>query len=212
VSEFGTVTNGLKPDTFGPNCLEAVLVGCETILRKSNIGVDAFNSQSFINRSDLDGQWRFIDTWDAEKKELLEDFPPHPNSYFGLGLMTRFTAKNSSVLKSEVMGGRIAPWQRVFCAAYRSPKGGYTIAVVNDSEKDYPMNMTLSGLVAEKHFYRYRYGNPQRDRTDIRVKPENEYLLSPANSVIKETLPAQSLTLYSTFELKHDDPGIIVEQ
>lgn len=212
LSEFGTVDYSSKPDESGPNCLEAVLTGCETILRESNVGVDAFNRPSFINRGDLDGQWQFIDTWDREKKELLEDFQPHPNSYFGIGLMTRFIAKNSSVLKSEVIGGRIAPWQRVFCAAYRSPKGQYTIAVVNDSQKDYPMNMTLSGLVAQKQFYRYRYGNPQRDRIDIRVNPENEYLLGPINSAIKERLPAQSLTLYSTFMLKHGDPGIIVEQ
>ena len=83
-------------------------------------------------RGDLDGQWQYIDTWDRKNKKLLADFAPHPNSYFALGLLSRFVAKNSAVLVSQVASMQVNGWQRVSCAVFRSPKGNLTLAIVND--------------------------------------------------------------------------------
>ncbi len=113
---------GWVPDKPGPSCPQAVLAGSELVVRMLNCGVDGMNRWSFLNRGDLDGQWQFVDTWDRKEKKLLKDFVPHPNSYFCLGLLSRFTAKHSTVLGSRVEGGRIDDWQRVFAAGVPQPE------------------------------------------------------------------------------------------
>ncbi|MGA2066528.1 MAG: hypothetical protein ABSG86_16245 [Thermoguttaceae bacterium] len=211
LSEFGTMAYGWVPDQPGPSCPQSALAAGELVLRLANVGIDGFNRWSFLNRGDLDGQWQLVDTWDRQKKKLLADFPPHPNSYFCLGLLSRFTAKNSAVLASRVEGGKIAPWQRVFAAAFRSPAGNLTLAVVNDAPADFPLTLAVRGLPRPASFYRYRYGEPQRERADVKVNPEAEFPLTPQAGTLQDALPRNSLTIYSTYKLQHDSPGVIVE-
>ena len=107
LSEFGTMANGWGGDHPGPGLFPSVLKDAELVIRRLNAGVDGFNRWSFLNRGDLDGQWQFVETWDRKQKRLLGQFTPHPNTYFLLGLLTRFTAKHSDVLMSELDGGQI---------------------------------------------------------------------------------------------------------
>jgi hypothetical protein len=212
LSEFGTMAYGWVPDQPGPSCPQSALAASELVLRLANAGVDGFNRWSFLNRGDLDGQWQLVDTWDRRQKKLLADFPPHPNSYFCLGLLSRFTAKNSAILASRIEGGKIAQWQRVFAAAFRSPCGNLTLAVVNDAPADFPLKLALRGLPGPASFYRYRYGEAQRDRADVKVNPEAEFALTPERDTLEDALPRNSLTIYSTYKLEHDSPGVIAEQ
>jgi hypothetical protein len=212
LSEFGTMAYGWFPDQPGPSCPQSALAASELVLRLANAGVDGFNRWSFLNRGDLDGQWQLVDTWDRQKKKLLADFPPHPNSYFCLGLLSRFTAKNSAVLASRIEGGKLAQWQRVFAAAFRSPHGNLTLAVVNDAPADFQLKLALGGLPGPARFYRYRYGEAQRDRADVKVNPEAEFPLTPQAGTLEDVLPRNSLTIYSTYKLEHDSPGVIAEQ
>jgi hypothetical protein len=211
LSEFGTMAYGWLPDKPGPSCPQSVLAGSELVIRLANVGIDAFNRWSFLNRGDLDGQWQLVDTWDPREKKLLKEFTPHPNSYFCLGLLGRFTAKKSAVLNSRVEGGKLAEWQRVFCAAFRSPGGKLTLAVVNDAPQGLPMQLAMEGLPKPIRLCRYRYGEAERDRADVQVTPQKEFSLSPAAATMQDTLPATSLTIYSEFRLEHDAPGVIVE-
>jgi hypothetical protein len=211
LSEFGTMAYGWLPDKPGPNCPQSVLAGSELVVRLASAGVDGFNRWSFLNRGDLDGQWQIVDTWDRTRKTLLTDFPPHPNSYFGLGLLSRFTAKHSAVLASRVTGGRLADWQRVFCAVFRSPKGQLTIALVNDAPAEFPLRLTLQGMPAPARFQRYRYGEPQYDRADVTVDSERTLATTAGSAAWSDTLPAGSLTIYSTYDLRHDAPGVVVD-
>jgi hypothetical protein len=211
LSEFGTMAYGWVPDKPGPSSPQSVLAGSELVLRLANVGVDAFNRWSFLNRGDLDGQWQFVDTWDMREKKMLRDFPPHPNSYFGLGLLSRFTAKNSTVLASRVEGGVAQKWQRVFCAAFRSPRGELTLAVVNDAPIEQQLKLTLEGRTKPAQFHRYRYGEPERDRADLKVNPDPGFAPPPGVAEWQDALPPNSLTLYSTYKLEHDQPGIITE-
>jgi len=98
---------------------------------------------------------QFIDTWDRKEKKLLKEYTPHPNTYFVLGLLSRFIAKHSDVLDCRVDGGKVAPWQRVFAAALRSPKGNLTLAVVNDARTEYKASFELRGLAKDSTLYRY---------------------------------------------------------
>jgi len=208
---------GWLPDKTGPGCPESVLAGSELVVRLANAGVDGFNRWSFLNRGDLDGQWQLVDTWDPRRKKLLAKFPPHPNSYFCLGLLSRFTAKHSAVLSSRVDGGKLGDWQRVFCAAFRSPGGGVTLALVNDAPVKFQLKLAVQALPKvpargdSARFHRYRYGEAQRNRADVRVNPEAEFVLAAEAGEWEDTLPANSLTIYSTHRLGHDSPGLIVE-
>jgi hypothetical protein len=207
LSEFGTMAYGWVPDKPGPSSPPAVLAGSELVIRLANAGVDGFNRWSFLNRGDLDGQWQLVDTWDRQQKKMLTQFPPHPNSYFCLGLLSRFTAKNSTVLASHVSPSPLDGWQRVFCAAFRSPHGNLSIAIVNDAPTDFPLRLALSGTPPSLPFHRYRYTEAERDRADVKIDPQPV----TGTTAWQDTLPRNSLTIYSTYKLEHNTPGVIVE-
>ncbi len=211
LSEFGTMAYGWVPDKPGPGSPPSVLAGSELVVRLANAGVDGFNRWSFLNRGDLDGQWQLVDTWDPQAKKLRAEFGPHPNSYFCLGLLSRLTAQHSAVLGSHVDGGNIDDWQRVFAAAFRSPAGNLTLAVVNDAPAEFQLRLTLQEMPKPARFYRYRYGEAQQDRADVEVNPQAEFALTPEAHEGKDTLPANSLTIYSTYKLEHNSPGVVME-
>jgi hypothetical protein len=211
VSEFGPGFWPVVPDDPRPNRPESVLAASEFVIRAANAGVDGFNRWSFLNRGDLDGQWQYLDTWDRRNKKLLTDFTPHPNSYFALGLLSRFIAKNSAVLATNVNGARLDGWQRVFCAAFRSPKGNITLAVINDAPVEFPLELTWAGTPASGKFYRYRYDQAEYDRADVQVNPQPDFSPPSGSAAWQDKLTPNSLTIYSTYQLKHEDPGIILD-
>ena len=98
------MANGWGADHPGPGTYVSALKDAELVVRRINAGVDGFNRWSFLNRGDLDGQWQFIETWDRKEKRLLQQYTPHPNTYFVLGLLSRFIAKHSDVL--DLYSGR----------------------------------------------------------------------------------------------------------
>ena len=209
LSEFGTMAYGWVPDMPGPSCPQAALAGAEFVVRMLECGVDGMNRWSFLNRGDLDGQWQLVDTWDRKTKRLLKEFTPHADSYFCLGLLPRFIAKHSTVLGSRVNGGRIDPWQRVFAVALRSPGGDLTVAVVNDASRGYDLELAVDGLAKSARFYRYRYDETCHGKADLRIDPQKEFSLGPHEKTLRDALPPSSLTIFSTFKLAHDDPGVI---
>ena len=202
---------GWMPDKPGPNCPQSALAAAEFVVRLANAGVDGFNRWSFLNRGDLDGQWQLVDTWDRREKKLLREFPPHENSYFCLGLLSRFTAKHSAILGSRVEGGKVADWQRVFCAALRSPRGNLTLAIVNDAPLEFDLKLAMQGLPQPARFCRYCYSEAERDRADVKVDPQREVSVGLASPTFADKLPPNSLTIYSTYKLRHDEPGVITE-
>ena len=211
LSEFGAGSFPMDRDDERPSRPESVLAISEFVLRNANAGIDGFNRWSFLNRGDLDGQWQYIDTWDPKQNKLLTDFTPHANSYFGIGLLSRFTAKHSTVLATQVSDIREKGWQRVFCAAFRSPNGHVTLAIVNDSPDEFPLKLTWAGTPPAKKFFRYRYTEAEYNRVDVNMDPQRGFSPAAGSARWQDTLPANSLTIYSTYELKHDDPGIIVD-
>jgi hypothetical protein len=211
LSEFGTLDWPIAPRDTRPTAPDAVLAGAEFVIRDANAGVDGFNRWSFLNRGDLDGEWQFLNTWDTAHSKLLAEFTPHPNSYFGLGLMSRFIAKHSDVLRTTVSNARMQNWQRVFCAAFRSPAGNVTVAVMNDAPEEFALKFAWAGAAPASRFHRYRFGKGQFGRADVNVEPEREFAATPGAGWT-EILPGESLTIYSTYELKMSDSGVIVDE
>ncbi|MBS0000286.1 MAG: cellulase family glycosylhydrolase [Cyclobacteriaceae bacterium] len=211
ITEVGTQLFGYLLDDPAPGSFKSTLKDTELIIRAMNLGVDGFNRWSFINRGNLDGQWQLVDTWDSERIRLLDAFTPHPNSYFGIGLLSRFNAKYSSVLKTSVNGGNPEDMQRIFAACLKSPAGEYTLYVINDSPEAIPGNFKLSGMTAD-NLHRYRITEEAHEgKKDVVLNPEFTFKISGAGFEFSDLIPARSITAYSSYLLEHEDPGIFFE-
>ncbi len=189
----------------------APLGDAEEIIRDLTIGVDGFNRWSFINRGDLDGQWQLLQTWDASNKKLLDVYTPYPNAYYVLGLLSRFTAKHSTVLACDVTGGKIGAYPRVFAAPLRSPKGNLTLAVVNNSDHAWDATIDLHGVTASTSLYCYEVSKADKDRTDLAINPKAEFVVTRETPLFRDKLAPESLKIYTTYRLEHSAPGIIAE-
>jgi len=211
LTELGSMAYGWRGRDPGPNTFPAALKDAELVVRGLNAGVDGFNRWSFTNRGDLDGQWQMIDTWDADRGALRERFTPKPNSYFTYGLVSRFSAGHSRVVRVAVDGGRMDKNLRVFAAALVSPAGNLTLVVVNDAETAWEVRPRFAGLAAPRTLFRYRVEKEQADDVLLEIDPQQEFRLTPKQIGFTDTLPAFSLTVYSTYRLAHADPGVTVE-
>jgi hypothetical protein len=212
LSEFGTMANGWGSDHPGPGTYVSVLKDAELVVRRINAGVDGLNRWSFLNRGDLDGQWQFIETWDPKAKKMLQQYTPHANTYFLLGLLTRFTAKHSAVLSSKIEGGKVDAWQRVFATALRSPGGNLTLAVVNDAPTEFDLAVDVRGLGTPATLWRYSAGEKERDRTDVKIEPQKEFRIGPNAGTLKDRIGPMSVTVYSTYQLGHGEPGVLADE
>jgi hypothetical protein len=211
LSEVGTMVFGWGKSDPGPGSYTSGLKDASIVVRGINAGADGFNRWSFTNRGDLDGQWQLVDTWDIAGGKLRDTFTPHANAYFLWGLLSRFTALHSEVLATSVEGGAVDGVPRVLAAALRSPRGQSTILVVNEAESAWQGSFELSGLPRKAVLYRYRMTPQQRDRTDVRLGPEEKFSVSPKSTSFRDMVPARSVTVYSTYRLKPDDPGAMSE-
>lgn len=197
---------------FGTVGLPLAVRDAEMVIRDLSVGVDGFNRWSFLNVGNLDGQWQLLQTWDAANNKLLNTFTPYPNTYYFTGMLSRYTAKHSTVLSSRVEGGVTDPHQRVYAAALRSPKGQFTLLVVNDAGRLWDADVSLRALGSTSRFYRYDISQADRDRNDLTINPNAEFLVSEAAPGFHDTLKPESLTIYSTYRLSHTEPGITDDQ
>jgi hypothetical protein len=211
ISEVGTQLFGFLLDDPSPGSFKSTLKDVEFIIRGLNQGVDAFNRWSFINRGNLDGQWQLVDTWDSQRIALRDEFSPHPNSYFGIGLLSRFNAKFSSVLKTTVTGGYTGDDRHIFSACLKSPSGAITLYVINDGPEAIEADFKL-GKMDPRNLYRYRITQALHEgKKDVRMDPEHTYKNSQGRFNFIDMIPAKSITVYSSFLLDHDDPGIFTD-
>ena len=102
-------------------------------------------------------------------------------------------------------------WQRVFAVALRSPQGHLTLAVVNDAPQEFDLALELEGLAEARPFYRYGITAQDRDRADLKIAPQRQFPLSTGNAALRDQLAPRSVTVYSTYQLTHADPGIVAE-
>lgn len=211
LSELGTMAFGWQNDHPGPGSYEAGLKDAELVVRSLNVGVDGLNRWSFTNRGDLDGQWQLVDTWDRKAQRLLDRFTPHVNTYYLYGILSRLTAKHSSVLSCRVEGGRLEKHQRVFAAALLSPNGNPTLIVVNDAEIPWKARVALRGLKREHTLYRYGIRQIDRDRTDLTVASDREVFGSGPLVTFEDAAPPSSVTVYTSYRLAHGDLGVMAE-
>ena len=152
------------------------------VVRDLSAGVDGFNRWSFLNVGYLDGQWQLLQTWDVKNHKLLDNYTPYPNAYYFVGLLSRYTAKHSSVLASRVQGGTHRAASTRFAAALRSPKGNFTLAVVNDAPQAWEATVAIRDLAPRSPSVPIRrFSGRQRPHRSV-IDPKAEFVVTQASS------------------------------
>jgi len=217
MAEFGTMMFGFTKDTNAPSQWRSMLHDVQLMIRMSQAGIDGMNRWSLTNRGDLDGQWQLIDTWDTATKSLRKNITPHVNAYYGIGLITRFTAKNSEVLHTIVDGGKDTlvferldhskdTVHRVFATTFRKDNN-YSIFITNDSEQEYPLELTFEKGRMPLPLYLYAINEKDhKDKINCLIEPIE---INPYGKSIKGVIRPKSLMVYTTYKLSHTEKGII---
>jgi hypothetical protein len=201
LTELGTMVYGWRLRDAGPSTYEALIKDAALVVRGTRAGVDAFNRWSFVNRGDLDGQWQLVDTWDPDANRLLDHVVPHRNSYAMFALLSRYTGLGSSVLETKLTGELDPHGRQVVAAALRSASGETTVLVVNESYRAASAQVEVGPL--SKPLRRYQVTTADRDRDFVPIGST----VRPAS--FEDLLPALSITVYTTYDLRDDQPGVV---
>jgi hypothetical protein len=188
-----------------PKSCPAQLLNAEKVIAGLNAGVDGLNRWSFVNRGDLDGQWQLVRTWNPTSWDYCQNVRAEPVPYYGFGILTRFTARHSHILDVQGNTGQ------TMAAALRSPKGNLTILVLNKADIEQQVSLSVIGLSAACTLHEYQFTEAAVSRFDYRMEPLQAFAITPAKTEIGDSLPARSITVYSTYRLAHAAPGIIAE-
>lgn len=201
LTEFGTQTYGFKADDPAPGSFKASLKDTELLIRGLNLGLDGFNHWSFTNRGDQDGQWQFVDTWNRQWKQWLDEAAPHRDAYYVLGLATRHLPHRAQILATEVNGSAAQGCQRVWAAAVRSPKDvSLTVLIVNDAEQPWNVRLNLAGV--GKNLARLTSTAGASPETILRYES-----VAVQSGAAELTLPPFSLTVLTDTPLAMDAAG-----
>jgi len=208
LSEMGDMRCGWGGSNPGPSTYKHSLSVANTVLAGLNANVDAFNRWSFTNRGDLDGQWQLIRTWDRTNKKHLKthEIMPETIPFYSYGIMTRFWAKNSAILKSTTSDSK------VLFAALRSKKGNLTFIVLNKHEAYQEINLNIKGITALTTLHCYQVTESEILISDFKLDAKKNFHISSTNQTFKDSLPPLSINVYSTYNLKHSDVGIMTDE
>jgi hypothetical protein len=211
-SEMGTFMYGSDNGHYwNVSSYGALLKDVQLVMRMSQVGADGFCRWNFTDRGNIAGPWQTIDTWDTLKNCLLpaSQYRPHENSFYMWGLLTRFIAKGSSVIKTTVEGGSDGKYQRIFATTYRSPKNqNYSIFITNDYDKEFETVLQTKSLKGSK-LYKYEINEMvHKDNANIDLVPSEIIDLKDAADINIKLKP-KCIVLFTTFNLKKTDKGII---
>jgi hypothetical protein len=208
LSEFGDWAGGKVfevPDSPSPKSYANQLTNAQKLIEGMNVGVDGFNRWSFTNRGDLDGQWQLVRTFEATRWEYYKRVVPESVPYYTYGIITRFMAKHSGVLKTN------CSTPDVEVTALRSPKGNLTIYVLNKSQADEQVELNLANLKAGQTLYKYQVTEGAIEKPEFAMDPLAHFEVTPAGAATTDKVPGESITVYTTYKLANADAGITAD-
>jgi hypothetical protein len=85
------------------------------------------------------------------------------------------------------------------------------VLVVNEGLEDMSGTIEFDNLPGSLKLYRYCMTPSMRDRSDIQLKPEASFKVHPGSPAFQDNLPAQSITVYSTYKLGARQKGVQAE-
>lgn len=207
-SEFGTWAGESpfgNPMATSPRSYPNQLVNAEKVIGGLNVGVDGFCRWSFVNRGDLDGQWQLVRTFNTTNWQCFERVMPEPVPYFCYGILTRFMAKHSTVVQTAV--GKLS----LVVTALRSPHGNLTVYVLNKSSAAEPIELAPTNLGKPVELHKYEVTESSVEDPAFVMDPLATFTVSAEAPKIVDTLPPMSLTSYTSYGLKHSEPGVIAD-
>lgn len=207
LSEMGNMQLGWGKNNPGPRSFAAALSNAETIVRGIRAGVDAFNRWSFVNRGDLDGQWQLVRTFDIAAKKYYSEVSPEPVAYYGYGIITRFLSKYSSPLTDEVVGSS-AGAGTFPTVTLQSPAGNLTTYLLNLGNSTTSVDLEFEGMTKGKEFSIYQVTEEAVSKPEYRMDPLRHIRLDLPEPRLQENLPPRSITVVTSYRLKHSDNGI----
>jgi hypothetical protein len=193
------------PRSEAPKSYSAQLLNAEKVLVGLNAGVDGFNRWSFVNRGDLDGQWQMVRTWNPNLWDFYKNVTAEPVPYFSYGILTRFTAKHSTVMLAS------SDDPEVIAAALRSPKGQTTIFILNKSDKERKATLQIAGLKDNLSLRQYQVTEAELLKPSFALTALATVNANTETNHLTITLPGKSITAYTTFQLADDADGITQE-
>jgi hypothetical protein len=198
LSEIGDMKLGWRDSNPGPKSFQAALSNAESILRGMEVGVSAFNRWSFTNRGDLDGQWQLIRTWDAERKRYYDEIEIEPVAFYGFGILTRFSIKNSSVVFTESIKD-----PDILSQSLKSPSGAITTYIVNKSDKEQSIKLTLSGI-SNQHFFLFNVTESEIVKADYKMNPIREISIKDGEEITL-IIPSRSINTLTHLFILHKE-------
>jgi hypothetical protein len=193
------------PRSEAPKSYDHQMTNAEKILVGLNMGIDGFNRWSFLNRGDLDGQWQLVRTWNPNLWDFKQSVEPEPVPYYSFGIITRFTAKHSSVL--ETLGGS----ENLIATALRSPKGQLTLFLLNLSNNKMAVNIGFSAPPQALLLKGYQVTSAAVSTSGFKLEPINTVTIEKDKPALKVSIPARSITAYTTYDLDPSADGIMSE-
>ena len=200
LSELGDMRIGWKDGNPGPKSFNAALSNAETILRGLNAGVGAFNRWSFTNRSNLDGQWQLIRTWDTLNHQYYTKIETEPQAFYGYAILTRFCSKYSAVVPTDTI---LSP--DLLSQTIRNDKGELTTYILNKGNEGHNIDLTYKGASPGK-LYQYTVTEEETSKPRFRMDPVKMIF---AKDGVKNHLeiPARSINALTSIHSLHDDPA-----
>ena len=206
LSEMGNMKLGWGESNPGPKTFAASLSNAESIVRGLGAGVDGFNRWSYTNRGDLDGQWQLVQTWDREKKRYLDRVAPESAAYYGYGIISRLIAKHSQVLRVTAKAGPGTDPDRTLAVALQAPDGNLTLILLNLGKK--PSAVRIHVVGTPRSLSKYQVTGSRVEDPGFRLRPESDHGFGDGVAAVEESLPAESITVFSSFRLEPEAPGI----
>ena len=194
-----------NPRSESPRGYAAQLLNAEKVLVGLNEGVDGFSRWSFVNRGDLDGQWQLVRTWNPNLWDYHQHVTPEPLPYFSYGILTRFTAKHSTVLAAS------SDDTDVVVTALRSPGGETTLLLLNKSAQPRNASLRLIGLTGGLALRQYEVTEAALAAPSFTLAARATVNVGPSGPPLTVLLPGRSLTAYTTVQLADDADGVVQE-
>jgi len=176
------------------------LSNAEDILRGMAVGVSAFNRWSFTNRGDLDGQWQLIRTWNIEEKEFYKTIEPEPVSYYGYGIISRFVPKYSRIVFTDRIDN-----PEVFSQTVKTPSGEVTTILLNKSDQEQTVNLTINGI-SNKKLFLYRAVQSEIINPNFKMNPIQEIKIKDGKAIMLK-IPSESINTLTTIKVSHEEPA-----
>jgi len=191
------------PRSEASKSYEHQMINANKILVGLNMGVDGFSRWSFVNRGDLDGQWQLVRTWNRNLWDFKKNVEPEPVPYYSFGIITRFAAKHSGILETKSDSGNYV------VVALKSPKGETSIYILNKSDKEIDISLSLLGLKESLILNKYQVTRQEIQKSDFKLIPVKSFVLEKKANISADRIPPLSITTYSTYKLGQEDAGII---